>query len=359
MTALAPVPRRMAEPAGLGPRRSLSAAEKAAVILAALGPEAAGPVIERVGDRHLRAFARAYANLTKIPQAELIAVIEEFVASLGSGAGEALEGGAAAARALLGKFKDNDELNRLMGELDAETKTVWQRLEEANETALVSYLNRQKPQALAVILSKLDVEKASRLLGCFDPELAQDIIIRLAQPIKIGEDAAAILALSIDKEFLTPLKFVGKTPKPGEIIGALMNNLPSERRAEILSFIMTNTPDIVKDMRKTMLTFPDLPIRVPATAIPNILRSIDPDTFLKAVKYGRENAPRTVDFIFANISQRMVQQYEEQLGAMTQVSKADAEAAQAAFMSSVRAAATAGEFALIDPKAEGEEDQSN
>ncbi|MBY0423935.1 MAG: hypothetical protein K2Q06_16650, partial [Parvularculaceae bacterium] len=110
MTALA---RRDAD----GPR-GYTAAQKAALILAALGPEAAGPVIERVGDQHLRAFAEAFARLHSIPRHELVAVVEEFLANFDRGE-DGLKGGFEEAKNLIAHFKGEDPTRRLLEDVSA------------------------------------------------------------------------------------------------------------------------------------------------------------------------------------------------------------------------------------------------
>ena len=105
-----------------------------------------------------------------------------------------------------------------------------------------------------------------------------------------------------------------------------------------------------------MLTFQDLSERVPPKAIPMVIKEMEVEDFLQASKFGRQNAPSSVEFIFKNISQRMAQQYEEQMESLKKISVKEAEATQAAFMAIVRRLAAANEIELIEIKEEDDEE---
>lgn len=338
-------------------RVALTAPQKAALIIAALGPEAAGPIVERVTDQHLRAFARAYAHLSTIPRNELLKVIKEFVGNLDTSTDE-LKGGFDETREILSQFKGEDEILRLMDDIDAPGgRTVWEKLEETGDEALSEYLRKQNPQTIAVVLSKLGSDKASNVLAFFEDELARDVLFRLSRPLNVNPTTLRILSDTIEREFFAATKKAKNKRNPGQMIGAMLNNLPTEKREALLEFMSEKAPDIASDMRRAMLTFPDFAERVPAKAVAIVIREVDESVFLKAVKFGRQNAPSTVEFIFANISKRMAQQYEEQLEKLQKVTVKDAEAAQGQIMSAVRKLEAAGDIVLNEIKVEGEEEE--
>lgn len=345
--------------AGLQPRdispKSLSAAQKAALVIAALGPEAAGPIIERVEDKHLRAFARAYAHLHTIPQAALKVVAEEFMSQLGGGDTE-LKGGVEETKELLRQFISQDEIVRLMEGLDVPGgESVWEKLDRAEDEALSEYLATQNMQLVAVVLSKINTEKASRILNMLEEEVAMKIIARLAKPMHIDQPVLNILSETIERDFLAPLRASPDMRNPGQMIGSMMNNVMSEKREKLMAYIAESQPDIVADVKKSLLTFQDVAERVPANAITMVIKEIEGEDFLQAVKFGRQNAPSSVEFIFSNISQRMRQQYEEEIEKLKPITVEEAEAAQSSFMTIVRRLAASGEIELNEPKSEGED----
>lgn len=348
-------------PAPLG--AGLTAAQKAALVLATLGPELAGPIIERIDEKHLRAFARAYAQMQKIPQTALSAVAEEFVGNLSQEDSGFIEGGFSATRDLLGNFLESDDMMRLMDEIDAPgAQSVWEKMERVPDEQLIEYISTQNPQLIAVILSRINVETASRLLDLMEADLAGDVVLRLTRPMDVKPHILKILEDTIERDFLAPMRRVVVKEKPGEMVGAMMNNIASKKRETLLGVLTSQAPDVMNDVRKSMLTFDDLDTRAPANAMPMVIKELDEDVFLKATKYGQENAPKCVEFIFANISQRMAQQYKEQMEDMKDFPPEEGEAAQAAFMSILRRLVKQGEIELNEieeetPEGEGDAEE--
>lgn len=339
-------------PAAEAPRAyEFSRAQKAAMIIAALGRDAAGPVVERIGEKQLRVFAEAYARLNDIPHQTLAGVIAEFVETLDGDKAADLKGGFDETRELIASLKGAESADKILDDVDAPGgRTVWQKLESFDEKLLCGYLAGQHPQTVTVVLSRLDMDKASSLLSLLPDELSEDVLLRLSKPMSVRREALRVLADSIEQDFLLPARKAKKVRKPGEIIGSMLNNLPDERRAAMLALIEAKAPDLLDDVKSYIMTFADIPTRVPANAVPQILREVDVQSLLKAAKYGRQNAPETIEFLFANISQRMVQQYEEQMTELKPVTVPEAEAAQAEIMVALRRLASAGEFELIKPQ---------
>jgi flagellar motor switch protein FliG len=327
-------------------RAGFTAPQKAALIIAALGPEAAGPIIERIGDKHLKAFAEAYARLQNVARKDLSSVVLEFLTNV-SGKEDGLKGGFAEARSLVSHFKGEDSAAKLLDAIDAPGgRTVWQKLAAVEDQTLADYLAAKSPQTIAVVMARMDLDKASNILALLPDDVAQHVITRLTKPAPVRPEALRALAAAIESELLAPLRKAAKSGGPGEKIGAMLNNMSEEKRESFLQFIASKAPDLIDDVKSAILTFKDIPARLPAKAVTQVTREVDVQTVLKAAKYGRKNAPETVEFLFANISQRLVQQYEEQMKEMKPVTVADAEAAQGQIMIAIRKLVAEGAFEL-------------
>lgn len=342
------------EAAGMG---ALSNAQRAALVIAALGPEAAGPIIERIDDKHLRAFARAYAHFQRVPRSTLTAVVEDFVQRLSSDESDDLRGGFEETRELLSQFISSDNITRLMEDINVPGgESIWDKLARTPDQVIADYLAKQNLQLVALVLMKVNTEQASRIIDLFDTDLASKVVLRLAKPISVSPEAMQIVSDALSRDFLSGSRDKTKGRNPGEMIGSMMNNVATKKRETLLEFIESNMPGIMTDVKKSMLTFQDIATRVPPNAIPVVVRQVDEAIFLQAAKFGKQNAPSCVDFIFANISQRMAQQYEEQMEKMKKVSVKESETAQATFMAAVRKLAAAGEFELIE-ESTGEDEE--
>lgn len=149
-------------PGRLGP------AEKAAVVIVALGAEAAGGMLKEMGESAIRRFARAVSGMRQVPQEEVAGVVAEFLDGLGDEM--TVRGGAHAARRFLGKVMDDEALTRIMEDLDGRNgRSVWTRLAEAADAPFAAWLQTEHPQLVCVILSKLRSDQAARLLERLEP----------------------------------------------------------------------------------------------------------------------------------------------------------------------------------------------
>lgn len=337
---------------------SFTAPQKAALVIAALGPEAAGPIIERIGDKHMKAFAEAYSRLQNIAREDLLAVVSEFLVSVSAEKSDEIRGGFEEARNLVTQFKGDEGAAKLFDSIDEPGGySVWDKLAGADNQALADYLSGKGPQLIAVVLSRMDLDKSSAILACLDDTLSQDVVSRLTRLAPARPDVLDALAAVIDGEFLAPMRKTAKAESPGEKIGAMLNNMSEEKRESLLKFIEDNAPELLDEVKSAILTFKDLPERLPAKAVPQVTREVDVPTILKAAKYGRKNAPETVEFLFANISQRLVQQYEEQMQEMKPIPLVEAEAAQTEIMAAIRKLVADGAIELNKIETEDEAEQ--
>ncbi|MEO1014237.1 MAG: FliG C-terminal domain-containing protein [Pseudomonadota bacterium] len=327
---------------------SLTTAQKAAVLLAAMGPEVAGPIVERIGDKHLRAFARAFSQLRAIPRSSVDTIVEEFLKDVDRPKDE-VRGGFKETRQLLSNFVTSETLARILDDIDAPGgKSIWEKLDEANEHDLSEYLKSQHPQVVAVVLSRLGAEMSARLLDSFDEQFTQSILLRMARLSTVDQRFINTIAKTVTKEFIKPMRRRALSRRPSDVLSTVINFLPQEKRVNVLEFIEGEEPALADEVKKSLLTFQDLWQRLPPSAISAIVRVADRSQLLQAIKFGKQNAAKTIEYFFENLSKRMGQQLEEDIAKMTSVKMKDAEAAQNAIIDVIRKLVESGEVELID-----------
>jgi len=325
---------------------TLTQAHKAAIVLASLSAETATAIAGEISDGHLRIFAQAFSELETVPPHLLQTVAAEFVSELAPSNTD-LAGGIEEARRVLGQLTDEERVERILADLDGgDAGPVWPRIESIEEEKLVEYIQAQRLPIAAAIFSKLSVEKSARLLNHAEAEFSQQILLALSRksppPKEIMEDIAG----AIDDELLKPSASQPSRGNAGEAVGEIINNLPSAKRDAFLAHMLEADPEVGAEVRKAILTFEELHHRLPASGVPELLREVGQETLLIAIKHGQTNAPDTVEFLFSNISKRMVEQYREELEEMDDLTESDGEEAQRIFTSALKRLVTAGEIKL-------------
>ena len=179
MTDTALVPARVEKPRlpRLRPEAMPTPIEKAAMILAAIGPEHAAAFLRDLAEPDMERFARAISGLGKISQDVLDAVIGEFLELLTTG--PEISGGSKAAHKLLAAvLDDEDEVQRLVdGRRRSEVRSVWERLNDTPAPTLASFLQGEHPQTAAVVLSEMRAEVAAGVLERLERGFAQTIVL--------------------------------------------------------------------------------------------------------------------------------------------------------------------------------------
>ncbi len=324
----------------------LSSKQKAVIILSVLEAEMAGRLIEKIGERRLRQVAKAMTHLSRVPAPVIDRVVTQFLEAVEVNDG-AFVGGQEQAKSLLTKFVSDDTMKRLMEDLDElNERSVWDRLGDIGASEVTDFLKGLHPQAACVILSKIEPEKASEILDILPEDRMLDLVSRMGHPLEIDREALNELSDYVMNEFLRPLKEKSASRNPGDVIATVINGLPFTKKNHIVDHITEKLPEVGQRVKSSMLSFADIESRLPAIAVPVIIRECDQNTLLKALKYGRQNAPSVVQFLFENISKRMASQLEERMEGLGPVKLKEAEAAQAEVTGLIRKLAEAGEINL-------------
>jgi len=333
---------------------SYNYAQKGAIIVALLGADAAKPIVEAIEDRHLRNFVAAMQSIELVPHDVLLATIADFVTHMKKQTG-GLRGGEKQARELATSLLSSERALRLFGNAadtvnDAPTNIstdVWDRLQTLPIDHLVNYLNPQRTELISIVLSKLGPLKAGEIFAELPDRRAGDVAQHMSSGGEADPDIISAISELIRIELLEkPAENTGE--KSANFMTEVMGVLPKKRREALMDIITTENPETANIIRRGLLTFEDLPKRLPKTAIPIVFRDMEAAELLTALKAGVEAAPDTTDFLYANISQRMAEQYKEQVDDLPALSEKDADSAIITLMSFISKKEKSGAIAYID-----------
>ena len=354
-TAKRPAP-RAASPASddpFNPLRHIPLAEKAAIIIAALGAEAAPHVLQGMSEVTIRRFAQAMSKIGVVTPDMLEFVVDEFNAELG--ARNQVKLGATEAKKILSELLDDDSVARIMDEVGLNSgRTTWEKLSNSSEQAIAGYLRHEHPQTVAVVLSMLRPEKAARVLERLDSEFAQIVVLRLARVPRLDSEVMEILKDVVYRDFLAVMAREQATRKPADVIGSMMNAVSVSQRSRLLEQLEQEKPKLAKQVQKIMFGFGDIAERVDPRDAGIVLKQVDEPTLMLALKHAQTNAPKVVSFFLNNISKRLSQRLEGELQGGQAVTPREGEQAQTAVVNAVRQLSRDGEIRMMDDSEEEE-----
>ena len=321
--------------------------QKAAIIIGALGAEAAGPILETLDEAMLRNFASAMSQLRTVKPDTVQATIRHFMKEI-----EDLEltvrGGVSGVRSMLEPVLNDATLQRIMDHVELPgVHNVWDKLAQVDDQALAEFLRREHPQTAAVVLSKLNAEHAARILSQAEPDRARDIVMGITKASQLDGNVVEAIGASVSNDFLAKQRSDNKGQKPAERVGGIMNYVSGEIRQHVLTHLEDKTPEFADEVKRKMFTFEDIPTRVERRDIAAVVRIVNQEMLLKALAGASENAPEAAEFILTSISSRVAEQVREELGEMGKVKKREAEEAQSEVIKAVRQLEAQGELKLI------------
>lgn len=325
----------------------LSKSEKAAIIIGVLGSTGAAPVLEQLDEEMLRSFAGAMSRLKSVSPEVVAETIKEFLWEIDR-LDMTVRGGPSLAREMLSDYVNEDTLERMMDEIDSPSvHNVWKKLSNVDDGALTEFLAREHSQTVAVVLSKLSVEHAARILGRLEGSRAAEVVAGLTKTSSLDPRVIDAIGESVSRDFLSTQAGREVGFKPADRIGAIMNYTPGDIRSAVLSYLDETQPEFSDQVKSKMFTFQDFPSRIEKRDVAAVVRASDGDVLLRALSGAADNAPETREFILSSISSRVAEQIRGDLAEMGKLKLREAEEAQNDILKIVRQLETSGELQLI------------
>ncbi|NQU59735.1 MAG: flagellar motor switch protein FliG, partial [Rhodospirillales bacterium] len=228
-------------------------------------------------------------------------------------------------------------------------RTMWDKLGNVNETVLANYLKNEYPQTVAVVLSKIKTDHASRVLGVLPENFSMEVIMRMLRMEAVQKDILDHVERTLRTEFMTNLARTAKRDSH-EMMADIFNNLDRNTETRFMTALEERNRESAERIKQLMFTFDDL-VRVDPSGIQQILRQVEKDQLAMALKGASEEVK---DLFFSNMSERAGKMMREDMEAMGAVRLKDVDEAQANVVSTAKSMADSGDIVITSTEEEGE-----
>jgi flagellar motor switch protein FliG len=205
-----------------------------------------------------------------------------------------------------------------------------------------------------VMLSKLPVQKAADLLSKMPGERARRVAYAMSKTGNVDPETVRRIgiALSAQLENQAPRAF---DAGPVERVGAILNISTVLTREDVLRGLDEADAGFADQVRKALFTFVHIANRLSPRDVPKVVRVVDNEVLVTALSYANSKADLVdvVEFIIANLSQRMGQALREEMANRGKIKDKDGEAAMSGIVTGIRTLEATGEVIL---RQEGDED---
>src|SRR5471030_3355881 len=158
--------------------RTLSGAERAAIIMLSLGEEHSEQIWKMMDEDEIKEVSQVMSNLGSVSSTLIEKLLVDFVGQM-SGTGS-LMGSYESTERLLANILPGEKVGSIMEEIRGPAgRTMWDKLANVNETVLANYLKNEYPQTVSVVLSKIKPEHAARIFAKFSEDFSKEVIERM------------------------------------------------------------------------------------------------------------------------------------------------------------------------------------
>ena len=323
--------------------KTLSGAQKSAVLLLQLGMERSALVLRSLREAEVAEIMAEVARLRDVDEEMASAVIEEFK-GLAESHGFVRSGGIEFARTLLqeslGEAKANEILERLSSQM---IEMPFEFLRKADSRQVLSFLQDEHPGTIALVLAYMPPGGAAMVMSGLSEALQKEVALRLATMERTSpeviEDIEAVLERKLSSVLApTEMTAVGGVQSLVDIINR------SDRGTErlILEGLERSDPELADEVRQRMFVFEDI-TTLDDKAIQLILRQVDSKDLAVALK-GVRNEVRGK--IMRNLSERAAQNLGEEIDLLGPVRLKSVEEAQGGIVRVIRALEESGQLVL-------------
>jgi flagellar motor switch protein FliG len=328
--------------------RSLTGAERSAVLMLALGEEHGTQVWKMLDEDEIKEISQVMSNLGNISASLVEKLLVDFVSQMS--ATGSLMGSYESTERLIAKFMPGDKVSQIMEEIRGPAgRTMWDKLANVNEAVLANYLKNEYPQTVAVVLSKIKPEHSARVLGALPEEFAMEVVQRMLRMDSVQKDILDKVEKTLRVEFMSNLARTAKRDAH-EHIAEIFNNFDRQTESRFLTALEERSRDSAERIKALMFTFEDLGKLDPGS-IQTLLRHVEKDKLGLALK-GSTDTLR--DVFFSNMSERAGKILREDMEAMGPVRLKDVDEAQMRMVNVAKDLANKGEIMIANKQGEDE-----
>jgi len=315
---------------------------KVAVFMLAIGPEAAGMLMKHMDRDTVEDLTREIASLGVVPSDKSEAIVEEFY-NIALAKQYAAEGGLSYAKSVLEKALPKDDALRVMQQIEHQVhQQPFSFLQKAESENLLTFMQDEHPQTIALILAHLPASKGSEILAGLAPAKQIEVVTRVANMEQTNPEVIHEVEKGLEQRLSGIVQQQFQKVGGVEAVAEMLNLADRSTEKGILETLEAEDPDLVEQIRRLMFVFEDI-LLVNDKGIQAVLKEIDHDELALSLKTASDDMKEK---IFSNMSERASLLIKEEMEYMGPVRLSDVEGAQQRIVDVVRRLEDAGEIIL-------------
>ena len=325
-----------------GRDEGLTNRQKAAILLMAIGPELAGGVVRHLPEEHTEQLTLELARLERVTPEQRAQVVSEFFEQ--AKAQEFIaEGGLGHARMVLEQAYGPERAEEIIKRIIAAMQVVpFDFLKNADPSQVLSFIQDEHPQTIALILAYMPVNAAAMILSKLPSEDRTEIAARIAMmeqtPPEVLKRVEQVLEKKVSSIISQDMAHAGG---PKALVD-LLNRVDRSTERLIIENLAESQPELAETVRNMMFVFEDVVV-LEDKAIQAILKEVDAKELATALKGVNGNVQEK---IYKNMSERAMAMMKEDMEFMGPVRMRVVEEAQQKIVGVIRRLEESGEITV-------------
>jgi flagellar motor switch protein FliG len=318
----------------------LAGAQKAAVLMAALGSERAANVLQLLGESEIESLSMEMARLSGVGAETTESIFTELAAAAGAGV---TGGGMDYARGVIERALGPERSAELLGRLTAQRETPpFEFMRRVPPERSAGLLRGESPQTVALVLASLHTSLAAQVLARLPDRQQPDIALRIA---RMGETSAQVVhqVEEVLRHKLTAVAEREYSAAGGtKTLAEILNHSDRTTERNVLENLATEDKSLADEVRAMLFVFEDI-VKLDERAVQQVLREVDQKDLVLALRGAPENVKEVV---MANMSERGGAMLKEEMEIQQPQRKRDVDQAQSRVVAVVRRLEEAGTIVI-------------
>lgn len=310
----------------------LTGEDKAAILLYCVGPEAATPIIQGLDNEKLSRISRRMAELGRIEPEALKAVLEEYLA-IHESDDPLFYSSKKDVKSLLQYAVDQEKAKTIIDFIEKPRQfTIWEKLSRLSPAMILSYIESEHPQTIALILGKIDTGVASQVISKLSEDVQMSVLMRMSKIETLPSDLVRDIEETLEREMAEATGSSGMSFDGMVSLVEILKTLDKDVSRPLLQRIEQQDSELYAQVDKLLLIFEDL-LSLSSKDIQILLKHVSSDDLVKALK----GAPDALaESFFNNMSKRAAEIMREDMQVMGPLKLVDVEDAQQRILQVVR-----------------------
>ena len=322
---------------------AMTGLRRAAVLLLQLDKTASTRVLSLLRETEVEELSSEIARLGAVDSAAADQVLAEFhdaVVHRSHAQEGSLEYAGELLRGSLGEERAAEIVDRLSASM---TDVPFGFLNHADPRQLLSFVQNEHPQTIALVLAHLPAASGSQILSGLGPELQADVAHRIAVMDRTSPETIQLLETALERRLSSVLQ-------PSELSAAggvqplvdIINRADRTTEKAILEALESRNPELAEQVRRKMFMFEDI-INLEDRAMQLVVREVEPAELATALKGVAEPVR---DKVTRNLSERGRENLAEEIEMLGPVRLRMVEEAQAKIVDAIRRLETSGQIEI-------------